>query len=93
MEKEERAQWTKTNKKDGIPLRNIFFNKQSRADVYGGCYNMFIYSDIVDHQLVWESYVPLLRSINVTNISKSHCILMFDKLHYVHVSRDALGDI
>ena len=63
------------------------------ADIYGGCYNMFIYSDIVDHQLVGDSYVPLLRSINITDISKRHCILTFDKPHYVHVSRDPLGDI
>jgi len=63
------------------------------ADIYGGCYNMFIYSDIVDHQLVGDSYVPLLRSINITDTSKRHCIHIFDKPHYVHVSRDPLGDI
>ena len=63
------------------------------TDIHGGCYNMFIYSDIVDHQLVGDSYVPLLRSINITDTSRRHCIHMFDKPHYVHVARDPLGDI
>ena len=63
------------------------------TDIHGGCYNMFIYSDIIDHQLVGDSYVPLLRSINITDTSKRHCIHMYDKPHYVHVSRDPLGDI
>lgn len=63
------------------------------ADIHGGCYNMFIYSDIVDHQWVGDSYVPLLRCINITDTHKSHRSLMFDKPHYVHVSRDPIGDI
>ncbi|MGL4878520.1 hypothetical protein, partial [Paraclostridium dentum] len=35
------------------------------ADIHGGEYNIFIYSDIADYQLVGDSHVPLLRSINI----------------------------
>lgn len=32
---------------------------------HGERYHIFIHCDVVDHQVVGESYVPLLRCINV----------------------------
>ena len=62
-------------------------------DIYGGCYNMFIYSDIVDYQVVGDSYVPLLRSINIADTDKQYPILVYDKPHYVRLSRRQIEDI
>lgn len=63
------------------------------ADIYGGCYSMFIYSDIVDYQVVGDSYVPLLRSINIADTDKQYPIRLFDKPHYVRLSKLQIDDI
>ena len=63
------------------------------SDIYGGCYNMFIYTDIVDYQRVGDSYVPLLRCINTTDDSRRVPTLIFDKPHYTSLSRSTIGDI
>ena len=63
------------------------------ADIYGGCYNIFIYTDIVDYQRVGDSHVPLLRSINITDDARRVPTLLYDKPHYTSVSRSIIDDI
>lgn len=63
------------------------------ADIYGGCYNMFVYTDIVDYQRVGDTYVPLLRSINITDDARRIPTLVYDKPHYTSVSKAVIDDI
>ena len=76
------------------PDREVrFYYAPHRADVHGGCYNMFIYSDIVNYQAVGDSYVPLLRSINVADEQRSIPTLTYDRPHYTSLSRNIIDDI
>lgn len=75
----------------------INFKKPSAApypaDIYGGSYNIFIYTDIVDYQLVGNSYVPLLRCINVSDEERHTPTLSYDKPHYTSLSKSVIDDI
>ena len=63
------------------------------ADIHGGRYNIFIYSDIVDYQLVGDSHVPLLRCINISDESKRMPTLSYDSPHYTSLARSSITDI
>ena len=63
------------------------------ADIYGGIHNIFVYSDIVDYQLVGDSHVPLLRCINITPDVGRMPTLMYDKPNYTSLSKSAFDDI
>ena len=63
------------------------------ADIHGGCYNIFVYSDIVDYQLAGDSYVPLLRCINVSDEARRMPTLTYDKPHYTSLSKSNIDDI
>lgn len=63
------------------------------ADIFGGSYNMFIYSDIVDYQLVGDSRAQLLRCINICNDTRSIPTLTYDKPHYAPICKTTLDDI
>lgn len=63
------------------------------ADIYGGKYNMFIYADIADYQLVGDAHARLLRAINITDDVRRVAILQFDTPHYTPVSKTLIDDI
>ena len=63
------------------------------ADIYGGCYSMFIYTDIIEYQRVGDTHVPLLRSINVADDPRRVPTLVYDKPHYTSISKAVIGDI
>ena len=63
------------------------------ADIHGGSYNIFVYSDIVDYQLVGDSHVPLLRCINITPEVGRMPTLTYDKPHYTSLSKSVIDDI
>lgn len=63
------------------------------ADIHGGEYNIFIYSDIADYQLVGDSHVPLLRSINICDDVRRMPTLTYDKPHYTSLSKSVIDDI
>lgn len=63
------------------------------ADIYGGLYNIYIYTDIVDYQMVGDSFVPLLRAISTTDEMRRMPHLIFDKPHYTRVTRSLINDI
>lgn len=82
----------------GVPFKaDKTSSKQTPAphpsDIYGGCYNIFIYSDIIDYQLVGDSHVPLLRCLNIANDSRSIPTITYDKPHYASLSKSVLDDI
>ena len=63
------------------------------ADIYGGYYNIYIYTDIADYQLVGNSYVNLLRTINIADEKRTMPHVQYDRPHYTPLSRSVIGDI
>lgn len=63
------------------------------AYIHAGCYNIFVYRDIVDYQLVGDSYVPLLRCINVADEPRCISTLTFDKPHYSSLFKNVIDNI
>lgn len=82
----------------GIPFEVDSTNSKQKpaphpADIFGGCYNIFIYSDIVDYQMVGDSHTPLLRCINICNDTHTMPTLSYDKPHYSPLCKSVLDDI
>ena len=63
------------------------------ADIYAGLFNIFLYSDIVDYQLLGDSYVPLLHCINVLDEGWHLPTLTYDKPHYTSLSKSIMDYI
>ena len=63
------------------------------ADLYGGYYNMYLYTDIAGFQLVGDSYVNLLRTINIADEKRLMPHVQYDRPHYTPLSRSVIGDI
>ncbi|MDG2555500.1 hypothetical protein P7M41_26250, partial [Vibrio parahaemolyticus] len=79
-----------------IPATTIFkkiYASPHPADIFGGVYNIYVYSNIVDYQLVGDSHVPLLRCINITPEVGRMPTLTYDKPHYTSLSKSVIDDI
>lgn len=63
------------------------------ADIHARCYTFYIYSDIVDYQLVGDSHVPLLRCINVAAEQRRIPTLTYDRPQYTSLSKNVIDDI
>ena len=63
------------------------------ADIYGGEYALFLYTDIIEHQLVGDHFVPLLRCVQITGEHRNVVTITYDKAHYVRVCRSHIDDI
>ena len=53
------------------------------ADIYGGFYTLFVYADIIEHQVVDDHFVPLLRCEHISGEDKDVITTSYDKVHYV----------
>ena len=63
------------------------------ADLFGGDYTLFVYTDIIEYQVVGDHFVPLLRSVRITGKNKEIITINYDKPHYVRVSKRHISDI
>jgi hypothetical protein len=74
-----------------------FFGEKIKApftvDLNRGLHTMFIYSDIVQHQLVGDVNVPLLRTIPVTGENGDVIVHAFDNIHYMGLARSTFQEI
>ena len=61
---------------------------KSKADIYGGSYNFLVYSDIVEHQRVGDSYAPLLRAVQIKGENNAVVNIQYDKPNYVNVCKN-----
>lgn len=68
----------------GNPVKKLPFT----ADITAGFSTLYIYSDIVTHQIVGDYYVPLLRCVPIRGESSENVTITYDKPHYVSVNRD-----
>ena len=63
------------------------------ADIHGGEYTLYVYTDIIEYQVVGDHFVPLLRCVQITGRNKETVTLKYDKPHYVRVSTSHISDI
>lgn len=63
------------------------------ADVNVGMYNMFVYTDIVDHQTVGDSYVPLLRIVHISGANNHMITNTYDRPHYLRLCKTHIDSI
>lgn len=63
------------------------------ADIHAGFYTMFVYTDIIHHQRVGDSFVPLLRCVHISGENNEIVTLTYNKPHYVGVSQSVISDI
>lgn len=63
------------------------------VDLDQGTKNVFVYSDIVTSRVVGDVMVPLLRTLPVLDRSTTSVFRMYDKPHYVPLSRFSFDTI
>lgn len=63
------------------------------ADITGGFNTLYIYTDIVEHQIVGDAYVPLLRCIPVRGETGDCVNNIYDKPHYIPVNKHHIDTI
>ena len=63
------------------------------VDLNRGLHTFFIYSDIVESQLVGDAHVPLLRTIGVRGKNGEVVSHSFDNIHYVALSRSTFQEL
>ena len=61
------------------------------ADIYGGIYTLFVYTDIIEHQVVGDHFVPLLRCVHISGDDKYVVTTSYD--NYVRMSKSYISDI
>lgn len=81
---------------DGVALtllKNLLKYAPHPTDISGGDYSLFVYSDVIQHQLVGDYYVPLLRCVQITGGPQEIVTTEFSRPHYVPVSKTEFDEI
>lgn len=63
------------------------------ADINRGFYNLYVYCNICEPQIVGDTYVPLLRTVYITGNQGQIINNIYDAPHYVPVNTDTLETI
>ena len=63
------------------------------ADIYGGFYTLYVYTDIIEYQTVGDSFVPLLRCVHIAGDIHDVVTVRYDKPHYVSATKTHISDI
>lgn len=63
------------------------------VDFTGGFNTLYVYTDIVEHQIVGDYYVQLLRTVPVRGSINERITITYDKPHYVGVNKDHVDTI
>lgn len=64
-----------------------------QADINGGFYSLYIYTDIIEYQSVGDASVPLLRCVHIDGENNKIVSVRYDKAHYVPVNKTTITDI
>ena len=63
------------------------------ADISCGFYTLYVYTDVIQHQVVGDHFVPLLKCVDITGSTQEAVTVTYEKPHYVTVSKDHITDI
>ena len=64
-----------------------------QADIHGGFYTLYIYTDIIRYQSVGDAFVPLLECVQITGDNNNTVSVRYDKPHYASVNKSVITDI
>lgn len=73
--------------------RRLLYLAPHPANVNVGMYNIFVYTDIVDHQTVGDSYVPLLRIVHISRPNNHMITNTYDRPHYLRLCKTHIDSI
>lgn len=73
--------------------KSVITDAPHQADINGGFYTMYVYTDIIEYQSVGDSYVPLLRCVHITGEKNDIVNVRYDKPHYASVNKSHITDI
>ena len=76
-----------------VPPRKKIRYAPHAADFFGGEYSLFVYTDIIEHQIVGDHYVPLLRCVQITGEHTKVVSINYDKPHYTCLRKTDISDI
>ena len=80
--------------KDGVYTRlSELTHAPLAADLHGGLNTMFVYSDIIEHQYVGDYREQLLRAVHIDDASKDTVTTIYDRPHYLRLSRNRIDSI
>lgn len=63
------------------------------ADITGGFTSLYLYTDIIEHQIVGDFSVPLLRCVPVKGKSHECITVVYDRPYYIPVSKSHIHTI
>ena len=52
-----------------------------------------MYTNIIEHQVVGDHFVPLLRCAHISGEDKDVVTTSYDKVHYVRVSKSYISNV
>lgn len=64
-----------------------------QADINGGFYTMYLYTDVIEYQSVGNAHAPLLRCVHITGSDRELVSVAYDRVHYVSVNKNSIGEI
>ena len=62
-------------------------------NVYGGFFTLFVYTDIIEHQVVGDHFVPLLRCVHISGEDKYVVQLVTTRCTTYRCSKSYISDI
>ena len=81
------------HKAERLVINNSKIIAPHRMDLTRGLHSFFVYCDIVEHQLVGDANVPLLRSLAVKGNIGDVVDHAFDNVHYMGLSRSTFQEL
>lgn len=81
-----------THDSHGIGHTSVMYAPH-QADINGGFYTMYIYTDIIEYQSVGDYHVPLLRCVHIDGENNKIINIRYDRPHYVPVNKSSITEI
>ncbi len=72
---------------------SVITDAPHQADINGGFYTMYVYTDIIEYQSVGDSYVLLLRCVHIKKGDNDTVSVRYDKPHYASDNKSLITDI
>lgn len=71
------------------PVRKVLYS----PDITGGFNSLYVYTDIIEHQLVGDTAAPLLRCVPVQGKTHDFITIIYDEPHYVPINKHHIETI
>lgn len=78
---------------EDVTLRHNTTHSPFQANICGTFYNIYVYSDVLQYQLVGDSFTPLLRTVTTEGKSGEMIEKSFNNVHYMPVSKSTFESI